>query len=225
MSRETKRTIISQRIKLVNQLEKELKQVNKAQSELGYIVLDKPLRDGWIKTYRLRDDILRSKSARTYQEVLAAVLHEVWGREKKYADKRWKKFFDKNSRHFQRPGIRRLNEKEYNKLSSKAKKCFIQQKRKAYRGYVNIYACTLPRYYFQLSYRRAYITKRKIISPILDSREQEIMEILSRPTLRVYSVYYSYHYRHYHNPHKGDRRKIKVTLCSNTADEIMLSSL
>ena len=216
MSRATKRSVIAQRIKLVSQLEKELKQVHQAQSQLGYIVLDKPLRDGWIKTYRLRDDILRSKSAKVYKEVLNAVVQEIWGREKKYADKRWKKFFNKKSKDFQRPGIRRIYDKHFNKLSSKAKKCFVQRKRKVYKGYMNIYVCILPKYYFKITYRRAYITKIKIISPILDSREREIMEILARPTLRTYSVYYNYNCRLYHNPHKGESRKMKMNLSNIT---------
>jgi len=224
MSRATKRAVIAQRIKLVSQLEKELKQIHKAQSQLGYIVLDKPLRDGWIKTYKLRDDILRSKSAKVYKEVLNAVLQEIWGREKKYADKRWKKFFNKNSQDCQQPGIRRLYDKHSKRLSSKAKQCFVQRKRKVYRGYMNIYVCILPKYYFQLSYRRAYITKRKIIFPLLDSSEQEIMEILSRPNLRTYSVYYNYKCRLYHNPHKGERRKMKMNLCNRRDNQIIVKA-
>jgi len=212
MSRTTKREVITQRIKTVNRLEKELDKIHKAQAELGYLELDKPVRDGWIKTFKLRDDILRSKKSKVYQEVLKSVKQEIWGREKKYADKRWKEFFNKHNRNFQRPGIRRLNEKQFSKLSTKAQKCFIKRKRKANGGYKNIYSCILPRYYFIISYRRAYITKRKIISPILESREQEIMEILAKPNYRSYSVYYNYNYRFYYNPNKSDRRKIKVLL-------------
>lgn len=224
MSRASKRKIIAERIKTVKQLENELKEIRKAQSRLGYMVLDKPIRDGWYKSYRLRDDILRSKKSKVYQEVLNAVLIVIRGREKKHADKKWDKFFNKQRRNIQRPGIRRLYEKEFSKLSSNAQRCFLRRKRKTYKGYKNFYVCILPRYYFQLTYKRAYITKQKIISPILESREKEIMEILSRPTLRTYSVYYKYHCRLYHNPNKSERRKIKMAL-SNKLEFVLIDTL
>lgn len=226
MSRTTQKKVITERIKLVNQLEKELQRVRKAQSELGYIELPKPIRDGWFKTFRLRKDISRSKKAKIYQEVLDAVLVEIWGREKKHADKKWKKYFNCHTKLFQRPGIRRLNEKDYNKLSSRAKKCFIKRRIKVYKGFSNTYACTIPKYYFTITYRRAYITKRKILSPILESREQEIMEILCRPTLYPFSLYYHYNYRLYYRPNKRERRRIKMELancCKIYSTEVTIS--
>ncbi len=212
MSRTSKKAIIAERIKFVSKLEKELKRIRKARSALGYLELPKPLRDGWYKTFRLRDDISRSKQAKAYQEVLDAVLIEIWGREKKHAHKNWNKFFNRHGQNYQRPGIRRLNEKEFNKLSSKAKKCFVKRRRKVYQGYKFIYACIIPKYYLVIAYRRAYITKRKILSPILEKREQEIIEILQKSTLRTYSLYHKYNYRLYHNPHKKERRKVKMEL-------------
>lgn len=212
MSRDTKREIIMQRIKIVKRLENELNRIRTAQFELGYMVLDKPVRDGWIKTFKLRDDILRTKKFKVYHEVLSAIVKEIWGREKRYADKRWDDFFSRNIKNFQRPGIRRLDEKEYSKLSTKAKKCFIEQKRKSYRGYKSIYSCILPRYYFVLSYRRAYTIKRKIISPVLKRREQEVLEILAKPEFRAFSVYYNNNYRLYFNTSKSERRRTKMAL-------------
>lgn len=218
MSRATQKAVITERIQLVNQLEKELQRIRKAQSELGYLELPKPLRDGWYKTFRLRDDILRSKNAKTYKEVLKAVLVEIWGSEKKYADKRWKKHFSQYHEHFQRPGIKRLNEKEFEKLSCRAKKCFVKRRRMGCKGYRNSYACTIPKYYFVIAYRRAYMTKRKIVSPILESREQEIMEILYRPTLFPYSLNYKYNYRLYYKPNKRERRRVKMELSNMKID-------
>ena len=197
----------------VKKLEMELDQVHKAQSELGYMVLDKPLRDGWYKTYKLREDIKRTKLANVYQEVLDAVLIEIWGREKKYADRNWDLYFKNGCRNFQRPGIKRLSEREFLKLSSKAKKYFICFKIKTFRGYRNVYSCRLPKYFFQLGYRRAYIVSYKIVSSVLESREQEIFEILSRSELHVYSRYFTYKRKVYHcDPRKRIRRKTKITL-------------
>jgi len=212
MSRDTRRAVITERIRFVKQLEGELKKINKAQAQLGYMELEKPSRDGWFKTYILRDDIRRSKKARIYQEVLDAVLVEIWGREKKYADKKWQRYFRIWNKRHQRPGIKRLYEKEFSKLSTNAQKCSIRRRRPGYKERNTIYVCLLPKYYFQISYRRAYLTKIKIISPQLEQREQEILEILSRPTLRTYSMYYNYRYRLYREPHRGERRKMNMTL-------------
>ena len=223
MSRRTQKEVITQRMSMVKKLEKELEQIRIAQHNLGYIELDKPIRDGWFKSFRLRDDVARSKMAKVYQEVLDAVLQEIWGREKKHADKKWRKFFNRHHRNFQRPGVRRLGEKEYQNLSSKAQRCFIKRRRKGHRGYVNFYSCILPRYYFQITYRRAYITRWRVISPVLKSRETEIREILSSSELWSYSSYNCYHHRYWFNPHKIERRKTKVILCNK--NELLYKSV
>ena len=213
MSRASRRQVITERIKFVKQLKKELKQIEMAQRELGYIYLKKPIRDGWFKTLKLRADIARSKKSKVYEEILAAVVVEIWGREKKYADKNWDKYFRGNNCRIQRPGIKRLNKTEFAKLSSSAKKYFVQLKIKWNSYYWIRYSCRLPRYYFQFSYRRAYITRYKVTSPSLESREQEIMETLAQAEL--YRIYYNYGSRLYHNPYKGKRRKIKMALAQN----------
>ena len=213
MSRETRRATIEHRIRAVKKLEKELDDVWTARRNLGYIELKKPIRNGWFRTFVLRDDVARSKMAKTYQEVLDAVICEIWGREKKYADKNWKEFFrNAHLYFFQRPGIKRLNSKKFDALSGKAKKCFRQIKIKEYSSYRTFYVCTIPRYYFVVSYRRAYITKIKIISPVLESRYQEIFEKLETSNLRSFSNYFGHHFGFYEEPHRGERKKVKDTL-------------
>ena len=126
MRRNKRRIIIEHRIKEVLSLEKELQVISNAESELGYIVLDKPIRDGWFRTFKLRSDILKQKQASVYQEVLDAIVVDIWGREKKYADKVWEKRNKGWPNYYQRPGIKYLDEKEYSKLSTKAKKYFLR---------------------------------------------------------------------------------------------------
>ena len=212
MSRVTKKEAIESRIRMVNRLEKELQEINAAYQSLGYITLEKPLRNGWYKTLCLRSDILRSKKAKAYQEVLETVLVKVWGREKKHADKRWNKYFRSGYYNYQRPGIKRLSKKEYDKLSTRAKKCFVSIRVKRYSVYRTMYSCVIPRYYFVESYERAYITEYKVTSTELESRSKEIDEILDRRELRRYSKYFNYKYRLYYNPHKGKRRRIRMKL-------------
>jgi len=79
MSRYSQRAIIAERKKLVQKLEAELERIWTAKLTPQYIILPKPIRDGWFKTLRLRDDIKRSRKAKTYQEVLDAVVVDVWG--------------------------------------------------------------------------------------------------------------------------------------------------
>jgi len=212
MSREIKKHIIEERIKKVLSLEKELQANHKAQFDLGYIVLDKPIRDGWFRTFELRPDIAKNKNAKIFQEILNAIVFKVWGREKKSADKNWSKYFKRTNDYYQRSGIKYLDDKEYAKLSSKAKKYFVTFKIKSLGRYRKVNFCTLPKYYFQPTYERAYIWRHKITSPDLESREQEIVELLSSAELSKYSRYHNYgSYREY-NLNKSMRRKIKLSL-------------
>ena len=210
MRRNKRRIIIEHRIKEVLSLEKELQVISNAESELGYIVLDKPIRDGWFRTFKLRSDILKQKQASVYQEVLDAIVVDIWGREKKYADKNWKKHFKRSDVYYQRPGIRYLSEKEFMKLTKKARSHFIHMNIKTYSRYQKVYLCDLPKYYFQDAYRRAYITRRNITSPELESRRQEIYEILNRNELYKFSNSYSVY--NWDNSNKKMRLRSKIEL-------------
>ena len=79
MSRRSQREVIAKRIKIVRKLEAELSRLWKAKSNLGFIELLKPIRDGWIKRFRIREDILRSKDGEVLLEVLDAIVVEIWG--------------------------------------------------------------------------------------------------------------------------------------------------
>jgi len=109
MSRDSRRAILLERIKRVRELETELDQISNATRNVSYIELTKPIREGWFRTLKLRPDISRSEKAPIYQEVLKAVSVDVWGRDKKYADRRWVKHFVGNNSRYLRPGIRRLD--------------------------------------------------------------------------------------------------------------------
>ena len=215
MSRVERKTIIEERIKSVQQLKKELDKNQTAQCNLGYIILDKPIRDGWYRTLKLREDILKSKHAKVYQEVLDAVKVEIWGRDKKHADKNWSNYFRRTSFRFcryPRQGIQCLGEKAFAKLSHKAKKEFRTFNKSFFFQKQSGYYCTLPDYFFQTDYRRAYITKIKIRSPELESREQEIEELLNSSELWKYSMRSYGKYRLWYNSNKRNRRKINMEL-------------
>ena len=175
------------------------------------MVLDKPIRDGWFRTLKLRNDILKSKHADGYQEILNAVVVEVWGRDQKHADKNWVKYFKKTPVAHPYPGVRYLSEKQYLKLSDKAKKIFRPFVKNPHYRMKKVYFCQIPIYYLKTTYRRAYITKFKITSPILKSRAQEIEEYLSNGDLRKY-FYRGGRYQLWFNENKRNRRKINMQL-------------
>lgn len=211
-SRTNKKHFITRQQQDVLTLEKELEKLRHAQYNLGYMVLDKPLRDGWIRTFKLRSDLERNKHAKVYREVINSIVIKIWGREKKYADKSWERAFKEANRNIQRPGIKYLNEKEFDKLSLKAKKHFHFTFRRMYHKYEKVFFCTLPKYYFTTTYERAYITSRNIISPEIERRIQEINEILSKPEYFKHSIYHSGRYRSALSPHKRLRRKTNMAL-------------
>ena len=203
---------IEKRIKEVRQLEKKLKEIRITQYKLGYVILKKPLRDGWFKTHKVSADLKESKHIKTYQEILNQIAIKTWGREKKYADRAWNEFHKNKYNNMQRTGIKYLSEQEFYKLSSAAQKHFYFYKTNAYNRFRKIYFCTLPSCFFKISYERAYITKRKIISAELEKRKQEIMGILSKPEYYRHSIYYTYNNRWYYIPYKRERRKVKMML-------------
>jgi len=212
MSRDIRKEIISDRIKMVIKLERELSRIYAATHNLGYIELDKPIRDGWFRTFRLRDDIKRSKHGPVFQEILDKVTVRIWGRERKSANIAWIKYFKDTYISYQRPGIRYLTKEKFDKLSAKAKRHFRCVLRKGYRRYEEHYVCLVPRYYFIENYDRAFITRRKIIAPELERRAQEIEETLLRLEFYNISKYTRYRNRLYHCPNKVRRVRTRSFL-------------
>jgi len=206
--------VIEERIKKVRSLEQELDRINDELWNLGYTILEKPLRDGWYRTMVLRHDIAKHKKAHVYQEILNAVNIKFWGREKKYADRAMMRYFRNRNRLYYRNDIRYLDKKAYMSLSSAAKKYFFKAKIKINFRHLSVYISTLPKYYFVSTYERAYITKRKIIAPKLESRIQEIENELLSSKFYALSNYNGYSYKLYHEPNRKRRRRTNVALRS-----------
>jgi len=212
--REERKRVVENRIRRVRSLEQEMDIIYRQLRSLGYVKLEKPLRDGWYRTLALRQDISRHKNAHVFQEILDRLGEKFWGREKKYADRAWKKKYEHDRHLYRRPDIRYIRKRVYDKFSTAAKRHFIKVKLKLNYRYRIYYYCTLPRYYFVVRYERAYITKRKIIAPELESRMKEIENALLAAKYYSLHDYNIYNYKFYYNPHKRRRRKTKVALKS-----------
>lgn len=218
-----RKRLIDIRIKYVKSLRKELHQIYAAHRNLGYVYLKKPIRDGWFKSLTLRSDLLHYKNVRVYKEVLNAVLVETWGREKKFADKVWKSRFEKLYPTYQREGVKFLDKVEFEKLSTKAKRCFEKVDLGKYFISREMYFCKLPRYYFVSTYRRAYIYRWKVISPELQRRADEIIaELASSKLYKLDSVGNS---RYYFRKDPVRRTRKQVNSACQTLDIESLEKL
>ena len=70
-------------------IQKELKKLHRAQWNLGSYELDKPIRHGCYKHFKLRDDIARRKDFEVFQSVIDVAGLSVWGRNKKHVGYTW----------------------------------------------------------------------------------------------------------------------------------------
>ncbi len=217
---------IAYRKKEVNSIQKELKKLERAKWNLGSYELEKPIRHGWYKHLRLRDDIARRKDCDAFQSIIDVAGLSVWGRNKKHVELVWTK--ENSSKEFiQFPGIMKLNQKEFDKLHPKAKAYFegFEQYWTSWSGRVMRYYCRVPRYYFVMTYTKAYNTHRTIINPELERKISELDALI----LRDGYFEYSWNAGSYKDTWKGSfiqkriRRKVKMTLM-NYDDSIEMES-
>ncbi|MEL6557623.1 MAG: hypothetical protein AAFQ94_05520 [Bacteroidota bacterium] len=205
----------------VRKLRKELRQLYTARFRLGYIKLAKPIRHGWFKHLTLRDDIARRKDASVFREILEVSGIDTWGLDKKHADKVWDRQNRKDNT-IQFPGIMKLNQKRYNKLSKKAQKWYegFDWYWTPAEGNVKRYYCRVPRYFFKITYTKAFITRKQIVDPKIDKRIAEIEGLL------LSNRYYNYdqYNRRYRTKYMNDmynrilRKRVKTAL-SNYNEE------
>lgn len=212
---------IEKRKSEVRKLRKEYRDLYEAKFNLGYLDLEKPIRHGWFKHLTLRDDIARRKDALVFREILEASGIDIWGLDKKHADKVW----DKQSRKddtVQFPGIRKLHQKRYNKLSKKAQKWYegFDWYWSSGEGNVKRYHCRVPRYFFKITYSRAFITKKRIVDPKIDKRIAEIQELLLSDKYYNYDQYNRKYRTKYMNDmyNRISRRKAKEALINFNED-------
>ncbi len=193
-----------------------------AKRNLGYIELEKPLRHGWFTYLTLREDISRREDAAIFQEIIDKCTLNIWGSDKKHADKVWNARNRKNNK-IQWPGFKKLNHFQYSQLSPSAKKYFEPfSKKSKYRGK---YKCNVPRYFFVKTYCRAYITKRKVTSNEIDQRIGEIEAILN------HNIYFDYKESFYRSRrsnrdwkaiyHRSKRKKKNQSLQKYLTEEIL----
>lgn len=195
-------------------LERELCRVDEAQKELGYYELEKPVHNGYLAFFKLRDDVAKRENGDRLAELLEKYSTIEWSRNKSFTEKTGKTI------RVIEPKLKQIREYDFNDIPSKDKEYFTSIWVKSYwnNTYTKHYVLDFPKYFMVIKKKKDYITHRKIISGELESEEQflrdKIWEIRykSNPyddgSMKPYSSV----------KNRGERRKNKVKLKSNLLD-------
>jgi len=202
------------REKRARTLEMEKRRLWVAHRNLGFKKLEKPIRDGWFKHLALRDDISRRKDAHVFQNIIDNCGMDFWGASKKEADRVWDKYYKKN-KYAHYPGLIRPFGEKWKGMSPKARLWFdgLDWVWVHSSGYVKRYFCKVPSYYFVTTYSKAFITKKQVVNPDLDSQIDQIENKLNSNEFYRFN-----HDRHYSGwwmsdfYHKKVRRRVKSCL-------------
>ncbi|MEO1052410.1 MAG: hypothetical protein AAFX87_17395 [Bacteroidota bacterium] len=176
--------------------------------------LDKPLRYGWLKELSLRSDIANREDAHVLEEIIRVCGLKVWGRTKDKTNVNWRQAT--NNRNNQWPGMRRIGEKTYRKLSNEAKKLFIGYEWywTSYKGSVMRYRLQVPKHYFRVVFVKAYIHFKQVVQSDLERRISELEYKLEK---QYYTDYMDWRYRKNGKwirilSHRSGRKKMKQML-------------
>jgi hypothetical protein len=164
--------IADQRKSQVRKLKKEWVKLQTARRNLAKIPLDKPIRYGWYKQLVLREDVSRRIDAAVFQEILDMCGRHVWAKTRRLADERWEDLVRTRRRNWQWCGFARISKHRYNELSPGARKYFTAYEWKwtPWQGSIQRYYCHVPKCYFVLTYKKAYITHLQSVDSELDSK-------------------------------------------------------
>lgn len=209
---------IEQRETQVRQIHKELGDLYEAKRNMSKLKLPKPLRYGWYKHLRLRGDIERRVDAATFQEIIEVCGSWVWGREKKRVNQNWIER-TKKDRDWQFPGFKKLSKEDFEKLSIKAQRHFVEHEKywSAWTGSVKVYYCTVPRFYFVTTYSRAYVYEKQLVDANIESRIDELENNLLDN--KLYGIAYRsrgyWPRKYYKNQYNRKTRRMKKINWSN----------
>lgn len=221
------RNIKDLRLQEYRALDKELDELYEAQDNLGYYPLKKPIRHGWYKYLKLRDDVSRRKDAYVFQNIIDVAGITIWGRNLEEVDQKWM-IREADLRHISLPGIWKLDRKQLQDLNPKAQRFFqgIEIINGSWLCGIIYYECRAPIHYFEPTYKRAYITHRKIIDSEIESRIEQLENRLLNPE------FYTHHHHSHYPPERwlrkhwrrGKRRNVRARLSKydHTLDDFQL---
>lgn len=143
-----------------------------AQRNLGYKPLEKPIHHGYDAYWVLREDVVRREDADKFQEILDNFSITVWCKNKEFRvwDRYYKRMVDVN------PGLREIDQKQYNNLSTWAQRFFYSyEKQSSWGGATRtVYAVNIPSYFLVRKVVKSYKTHYKVLDSDLQREEAEI---------------------------------------------------
>ena len=154
-------------------LEKELDKLYSKQQDLGYVLLDKPIHDGFQARLVLRNDISNRVDAHIFQDMIDYLGTVTYAKKEKYLD------WDNKSvlvtlRCYEKPHFNEITEDIYNNLQQSIKKWFSKTSsyHNTWRGIT--YYCNVPSFFFEIVVEKRYVNKVKVIDTLLLQEEAEI---------------------------------------------------
>ena len=162
--------------KHVRRIYSQLNKLRKAQQNLGWIELDKPVYLGYIKQFVLRDDVSRRSDAKVYQAILEKINDFATCKTKDFMVKEWKTKKKVPVKH----KLKSLSKKEFNKLPSNQQKHFhsdYDHKKKEWR-----YSFTLD-YMFVPKVDKHYAYKVREYDAALEKQEDELYNYIEKNNL------------------------------------------
>lgn len=165
-------------------LHRELSSLYTQRQNARWIVLDPPIRNGYVRSFIVRPDIQRSKYGPFFEGILKKINTVQYSDKKdfkKKARKRGRKIRVPKEQHLLRP-----DEAHFRKLgfTEREKQLFIQKsKYKPQRRMTIRYYEFADPWRFVLRVRPHYITHQRVIDPVLESKIQQLNRLFKQEQL------------------------------------------
>jgi len=178
MKRTGKSQLIDDRRRALLRLEQRYNELQDAKRDLPVIPLDKPIRNGWERTFVLREDVKRSKDGPFFLSILAKLNNVDHCKRKDFKHKDYRTGKMKDIVQV----IYDLDEKDYVKLSPQEQRHFFYTTKRirrwhGYTEYRKVYVFDKS-WMFVFKVRPSFLTHTKVTDGEIDSEIHKIAHIL-----------------------------------------------
>lgn len=182
MNRREKRFFKKEQEKKLLALNREKNELwKKAREPIEYIELEKPIRDGWIRYFDLREDLKGRPDYKYLKEILDVCNCEQFCRSKRFiiSKRHWR--YDYFSKEFH---MKNLSYNEYNKLSERAKAEFWKEEKVSWSGSVyGIWHPAIPNWMLMPRVKPHFIRYFKVFDNEAKSKYDRIENEFNRRNL------------------------------------------
>ena len=228
MSRNTKKEGYKEYLALLRKDEK----LGEERKNLGYRELEKPIHHGYNAYLELREDVQRriDKEGLAYQYILKHFMVETWSKTPEFVTKhKGKRYHYYEHNYENKPHIRKITEREYEKLHPSVQKYFYNYRidNKYFWGGAEqrIYSHIIPDHYLIMKVKNSYLTHQKVLDSDLEREisfvDDKISEFWNTSPFWKSSRGFKW-FRVRQN--RADRRYNKITLGKNLKQGVESSS-